>query len=379
MVAVTGSAQTVTQVSNAASEALAATTGASALPNSSIAQGSYFSIYGSGFGPSTSTCGANFSNCFWDASGALPFPSASNPLPTTVQGTSVAVTVGGTTVQAYIEFAAAINSTYSQINAIMPSNTPTGSGTLVVTTNGTSTPAYPVTVVGSSFGTFSINEAGTGAGIITNTGYTILTPFTSAKPGDYVILWGTGLGAAPDASTEATAAPGVNNFCPGSNCPTVWIAGQKANIYYAGRSSYTAEDQIIFQIPASGAQGCYVQVALQTGSVVGNFTSIPVDPSGATCSDADGINYADIAALNKSSVNLGAISMLSNYLTLNLTTSGLGISALGQRHRFGRDRDVQQQRTDCLPGVDAGAIGEQLLGKPVREVSAAERSGVWRS
>src|ERR1039457_2837489 len=84
-------APTVTQVSNAASQALPP------LQNSSIAQGSYFSIFGTGLGVDISTCGTNYTACIWH-----PYP-----LPTTIGGTTVNVTIGTTTVPAYIEFAAA--------------------------------------------------------------------------------------------------------------------------------------------------------------------------------------------------------------------------------------------------------------------------------
>ena len=315
---------TVTQISNAASEALAP------LPNSSIAQGSYFAIYGKGFGPDYSTCPAN-NGCLWNPTGDAGFPDAANPLPTSILGTSAKVTIGqNAPVSVYIEFAAAITSSYSQINAIMPSNAPVGSGTLTVTYMGTDSTPFDITVVPSSVGTFTVNQAGTGPGIITDVNYGVLNPFHTAKPLDYVILWGTGLGAAPNVDTEATAPPPQTDWCHPStaSCPTVWVAGQKANIYYAGRSGFVGEDQIVFQVP-SGAQGCYVQVAVQTGTgnstVISNFTSMTVDPNGAACQDADGINYGDIQSKVQSSgkASVGAISLLSNFL--NLTVPGLGL------------------------------------------------------
>ena len=284
---------TVTQVSNAASFAL------TPLQNSSVAQGSYFAVFGTGLGPSTGV--------YWN-----PYP-----LPTTLGNSSISVTVNGTNVAAYLEFA------YStQINAVLPSNTPTGTGTLTVTSNGSTSTAFPITVVASSFGTFAYNSAGTGPGVVTDINYIELTPFHTVKPGDYVRLYGTGLGPS-DPSTEKTQFPTQTNICPGSNCPTVWVGSQQASVYYAGSAGYTAEDEIVFQVP-SGAQGCYVQVAVQTGSVIGNFTSIAVDPNGATCQDADGINYNDIASAvsTKGSANVMAVSMLSNYLTLNLGVLG---------------------------------------------------------
>jgi hypothetical protein len=138
----------------------------------------------------------------------------------------------------------------TQINAVLPSGTPTGTGTLTVTYNGATSATFPITVVTSSFGTFAFNEVGSGPGIFTNAvNYQLLTPFNTVKPGGYVTIWGTGLGPAPDISTEATAAPPLTNLCPtASSCPvTVWVGGQQATVLYAGRSGFTAEDQIDFQ------------------------------------------------------------------------------------------------------------------------------------
>lgn len=300
-------APTVTQVSNAASFSL------SPLQSSAIAQGAFFSVFGSGFGGAAASCGTGFVNCAWGA----------YPLPTTVANTSVSVTVNGTTVAPFISFAVNFGS-YSQINAVLPSTTPTGPGTLTVTTSGTATAAFPITVAAATFGTFAINQAGTGPGVIFDAKSVILTPFHTAKPGDIVVLWGSGLGPAPDPTTEQTAPPAQVNLCAtAANCPVVWVAGQKANVAYAGRSGYTAIDQIDFTVPP-GVQGCYVQVAVQTGSVIGNFTSMAVDANGATCQDADGINYNDISSvvLSKGSANMLAFSMLSNYLNLNVPDLG---------------------------------------------------------
>lgn len=291
---------TITGVQNAASNALPP------LPNSGIALGSFFAIYGTGLGPSTAA--------EWN-----PYP-----LPQTLGNASISVTVGGTTVAAYPEYVSA-----GQINAVLPSNTLIGTGTITVTYNGTTSAAFPITVVATSFGTFSWNSAGTGPGIFTNAVTNVLaSPFTTVKPGDYVTIWGTGLGAAT--GNEASGPPTQVNACATpTSCPvTVWVANQQAQVTYAGRSGYTAVDQIDFIVPNS-AQGCYVQVAVETGSssgsTVSNFTSISVDGTGPTCSDADGINYADMANLLASkggNVNVGAISLLSNYLNLNIPLLG---------------------------------------------------------
>jgi uncharacterized protein (TIGR03437 family) len=310
LLAVSGLAQpTVTQVSNAASFSL------TPLQNSNIAEGAFFSIFGTGFGGAVASCGAGLVNCAW----------SSYPLPTTVANTSVSVVVGNTTVAPFINIAVNFG-TYSQINAVLPSTTPPGSGTVTVTYNGSTSVTFPITVVASTFGAFAINQAGTGPGVIFDNNL-VVTPFQTAKPGDTVVLWGSGLGPAQDTSTEQSAPPTHFNLCgAGLNCPvTVWVAGQKATIAYAGRSTYTAIDQVDFVVPTGpGVQGCYVQVAVQTGTVISNVTSMAVDANGAVCQDDDGINYNDIASAvaKNGSANLLAVSMLSNYLNLNVPALG---------------------------------------------------------
>ena len=93
---------------NAASDAFVG------LPNSSIAQGSIFTIYGTNLGPTSS-------------------PPLAYPLQTTLGGASVKVTSGGTTVNAIPVFVSP-----NQINAILPGSTPTGTANLTVTYNGAS-------------------------------------------------------------------------------------------------------------------------------------------------------------------------------------------------------------------------------------------------
>ncbi len=298
---------TIGGITNAASYSL------SPLPNSSIAQGSFFAIFGTGLGPTTAAV--------WQ-----PYP-----IKTTLGGSTVNVTVGSTTVQALLYFTSA-----DQINAVLPSSTPTGKGTVTVAYNSQTSATAPITVVASSFGAFTLNQAGSGPGIITDASFVENTLTHTAKPGQAMILWGTGLGAAPDflRSTEATAAP-----CPsgcdlrGSNLSvTVWVGTEKADVAYAGRApGYTAEDEIVFTVPATSSaqdvQGCYVQVAVQSGppggtQTVSNFTSLSVDANGNTCADADGINVSDLTGVlaSKGSANVASISLLSNFL--NLTIGG---------------------------------------------------------
>jgi uncharacterized protein (TIGR03437 family) len=260
------------------------------MPGSGIAQGSIFSIFGTGLGPASGV-------------GASAFP-----LPTMLGGTSLTVTVGGAQVSAIILFA--VN---TQVNAILPSTTPVGSGTFTVTYNGQTSAPEAIQVVGSAFGIYTFNSSGSGQAIATDVDYNVNTIIHTFHPGDYGILWGTGLGAI-DASDAALP--------PVANLPTpikVYVGNTTASINYQGRSGCCAGlDQIVFQIPA-GVTGCYVPVAVQAGGVlgnIGNIATIAVSDSGQTCSDSVmGQDLVDKLASGQT-VDFGYIrleSLLSQY------------------------------------------------------------------
>lgn len=233
----------------------------SGFPNSGIAQGSIFVVFGSGLGPSSIQYGAF-------------------PLPTQLSGTSIAVTVKGTTTNAIMIYTLA-----GQVAALLPSSTPTGTGTLTLTYNGSASAATPIQVVASSFGIFSVNEQGTGQSVVTfpNSSEAV-SLLNSATPGQVYTLWGTGLG--PISGDETIGAAGGN--MASSLHVKMWVGNQPATLQYAGRSPGSAGlDQINFTVP-SGVSGCFVPVAVQVQGIISNFPSIAVSSNGKTCSDPEG-------------------------------------------------------------------------------------------
>ncbi len=145
-------------------------------PNYGIARGSYFVVYGTNF--------------------ASTAAYASLPLQTTLGGVSVSVTVNGTTTQALMSFA---NST--QINAVLPSAAPAGTGTFTVTTSAGTSDASPIVVVDSAFGLLTWNYGsgaakGFDASIDASNPYILFGCSTcpAVNPGDILELYGTGLG-----------------------------------------------------------------------------------------------------------------------------------------------------------------------------------------
>jgi uncharacterized protein (TIGR03437 family) len=265
------------------------------LPGSSIAQGSMFVVYGGNLG-TTST-------------GALSFP-----LPKSLDKTSIQVTSGSTTVDAIM-----IYTTPGQVAGILPSNTPVGAGKLTLTYNNQSSTPVDVQIVPNSFGAFTLNQAGSGPAVIQNyvsaTELPVNTITTPATPGQTVILWGTGLG--PVSGDEGAAPPTPSNMQTALSVK-VWVGTALASVSYAGRSGCCAAiDQVDFVVP-QGVEGCYLPVSVEAGGVVSNFTSMAVDPSaGAGCSDADGIDAADLKTLQSAgSVRLGVVDLTHISLAL---------------------------------------------------------------
>ncbi len=253
------------------------------LPNSGVAQGAFFTIKGSGLGPSTLVQATNY------------------PLPTTqgLGGTTVKVTVAGVTENCIMYYASA-----SQVAGILPSATPAGSGTITVTsTSGTASAA--ITVQPANFGTFTLNQGGSGPAVVTDANYNVLTMINAAHPGDTVILWGTGLGAV---SGDETEPPTQTDLQTGVQ---VYVGNQPATVAYGGRAAFPGEDQINFVIP-SGVSGCKTSVAVLVKGVTGNVTTISVAPAEqTTCGDSyDDLNAANLqTAVSTGRFTLGNVSL----------------------------------------------------------------------
>jgi uncharacterized protein (TIGR03437 family) len=254
------------------------------LTNSGIAQGSIFTVTGTGLGPSTFTQVQSF------------------PLPTTqgLVGTTIQVTVGGVT-ETCVMFSTWVN----LASAVLPSATPIGTGMLTLSYQGASS-SIAIQVMAANFGTFTLNSAGTGPGILTDVNYVPITMIHPAHPGDYLTLWGTGLGAV---SGDETNPPVQADLGTGVQ---VLLGTQPMTVLYGGRSIFPGEDQIDFQVPAGFTGGCKTSIAVLVKGVTGNVTTTSIAPAGqATCGDAGG--FLTAANLQKTvangSLNIGGVEL----------------------------------------------------------------------
>jgi uncharacterized protein (TIGR03437 family) len=178
-----------------------------------------------------------------------------------------------------------------QLAAVLPSNTPTGTGTLRVSYNGNSN-AASIKVVKSSPGIFAVNQQGTGPAVIQDGAGRQNALNFAFSPGQTVVIWGTGLG--PISGSDANVPPTGN--IPGVTV-SVNIGGQDAKVSYAGRSGSAGVDQINVRLP-DGVTGCYVPVYVVTApaggtAVTSNFGTVSITANGNTCADP---NYPNISA-----------------------------------------------------------------------------------
>ncbi len=294
-------APVITSVANAASNT------PSALPNGSIAPGSIFVVNGSGLGPA---------NTFTDSN---PFQS------TSLSGTYATITVNGTTVSALMAY-----TSDKQIEALLPSNTPTGTGTISVTYNGQASPTARFGVVSNNLGIFTVDSSGQGAGLITYSDYSLVSPSKAddcgapktacgaANPGDTLILSGTGLG--PISGDDASGA-GLGQSMP--DLPLrLWVGGVQAEVPYKGRSDCCiGQDQIVFTVPDGAPTGCAVPLAVEiTTNItqISNNVLMPIAKGSRNCTFVDTslgspANLQSLAAAKNFKVGLVDLNHISNY------------------------------------------------------------------
>lgn len=256
-------------------------------PNSGIAPGALFIIKGTGMADPTAQ--------------AILQSSASPGIPLTFNGASLSVTVNGTTVYPGIYYATA-----TQIAAVLPAATPLGAGTVSVTYNGSAAGTAAIQVVSAALGLGTYNGLAIATNPVTGALYTYTN---SIKPGDTIVLWGSGLGAiSADSDTVFTSTPHA------ATVPLqIYIGGVQATVLYAGDSGYPGVNQLDVTVPLSVSSGCNVSLVAVSGSgsilTTSNSTAIPVAASGGVCSDplfgTDG--NATTTLSGKTSINTGTV------------------------------------------------------------------------
>jgi uncharacterized protein (TIGR03437 family) len=213
---------------------------------SGIAANTWITIQGTNLSSTTNDWGSSIVN---------------GKLPTSLDG--VTVNVGGQ--QAYISYISPI-----QINALAPGITP---GPAQVTVSNGSATSTAVTAMAQPVQPAFFLWPGSYA-VATHTDYTYAVKngtfstvtTTPAKPGDVLILWGTGFGPTSPATQTGMLTPSDQTYSTATPV-SVTIGSSAATVYGAALApGFAGLYQIAIQVPASIANGDYPVVATINGT-----------------------------------------------------------------------------------------------------------------
>ena len=204
---------------------------------------------------------------------------------------------GGAALDIYMIYCFNFSGTY-QLAGELPSTAAPGTYNVTVTANGVTSTAFPATVVARNFQLMTLASNGSGRALLQNAvsqsqydlnGFTAGPvsgqPFSRspAAPSQYLIAWGTGLGAA--AGYDSTPPAGGYDFIAQQHLDIkAIVGGMPITPIYAGRSNeFPGLDNIVFQLPANVSTGCSVTVQVSVAGQLSNLATIAIAPSaGAT-------------------------------------------------------------------------------------------------
>jgi uncharacterized protein (TIGR03437 family) len=289
------------------------------MPNYGIAPSSLFIVQGSGLADP----------------GNPVLQDSSAGLPSTLNGASITVVVGGVTTHPALYYTSP-----AQLAAVLPAATPVGTGTLTVNYRGTNSAPAPIQVVASAVGINEYNQIPIPLGVLnTNIDLGVATDavtgsllsFTnSGAPGEIITLWTTGLGADPaDSDTTYSSTPhSVNTSLQ------IYVGGVLANILYQGSAGYPGVNQINLTIPTSVTTDCQVPVVAVTGKIISNVVVLPVHQGGGTCvsqlTAGRTITGDQILKNTQDTLKVGGLSVLQTNVTnakgIRTVTNGVGAS-----------------------------------------------------
>ena len=236
-------------------------------PGGAVAPGSLVSIFGQGLGLREPV-----------VAGGFPLPTQLGPLQTRVRINDTA--------DCPLFFISE-----GQINCQLPDDL---AGTQIrLRVINSAGPSNEITVPLGPFGFGFFTRNGNGRGLMVGSNFTddpdparrfqLHGPETPARPGQVLLLWGTGLGATlpriPAGQPSPSSAAAVIQ-------PQVFIGDRPAQVQYAGRApGFAGLDQIQAVIPPDAPAGCAVPVRIQLGNQISNTGTIAINPGGLRCVD----------------------------------------------------------------------------------------------
>ena len=182
------------------------------------------------------------------------------------------------------------------VRGIVPYDVPVGVADFKMIIAGFSYPPVAVTMQRSALGLFTSSGFGFGPALAQNDGAgpPSLNQLTNpARPGQYVTLWGTGLGNVTTADVA------------------VEVAGKLIPSSFAGHApGLPGVDQINFVLPADAPTGCYVPLTVHAAGSESNGVTIATSASGEPCSHPLGLTADQLRTLDQGgAVAAGSVTM----------------------------------------------------------------------
>ena len=171
----------------------------------------------------------------------------------------------------------------TQFTALIPADTPLGQAEVLAVAASGKSYSTPVWIVASGFGIFTKARAGydaAAAQVYRDTPRTVglITP---VQAGEWVTLWGTGLGA-----SDSTV--------------LVDVAGIGVTLSYSGPApGLPGVDQINFRFPAGVPDDCYIPLTVKVGDRASNTTSIATASAAGPCHHRLGLSSDALATLDR--------------------------------------------------------------------------------
>ena len=101
------------------------------------------------------------------------------------------------------------------------------------------------------------------------------TTISPAHPGQFLLVYGTGMG--PLVGGDNVASPAYDFSTHGVTVQAV-VGGMTVPVAYAGRAGYAGEDQINVALPANVPTGCTVSFQISVNGALSNATFISIAP-----------------------------------------------------------------------------------------------------
>lgn len=269
-----------------------------------LAEGGIFIVKGSNLCPSQPNGGVTLFG--------LPRPTVGS------DGVKIAFTPtsGGSETDAILVYEYNANGV-TQLSGIVPSTLAVGTYNVTVT-NGTTSSPVSARVAQRKFSLFTQDTSGSGLATVQQSNYDLNrfttgtvngTAIAPARPGDYIIAYGTGMGPVVGADNDASAA----HYDFSTNGVTVQavIGGVTVPVAYAGLAGFPGEDQVNVQLPSNVPTGCTVPFQISVNGQLSNTTFIAIAPdAGSTACVQPGFTTAQLQSLDQGGTyNTGGFSL----------------------------------------------------------------------